>query len=138
MQRDSYYTGPAPIERIIAALSYVNCLVGLVWLIIAALMKRGIRPFLQFHIYQSIFLAFAIFLISAGLSLVMKIINFIPIINNIVSIITFYLNTPIMFGYSVVNFMIFLVLIYLALGALMGRYSYFPWVSDIIKGNIRG
>ncbi len=138
MQRDSYYTGPAPIERIIAALSYVNCLIGLIWLIIAALMKRGIRPFLQFHIYQSIFIAFAIFIVGAGLALVMKIINFIPIINNIVSIITFYLNTPIIMGYSVVNFLIFLVLIYLAIGALMGRYSYLPWVSDIIKGNIRG
>lgn len=138
MQRDSYYTGPAPIERIIAALSYVNCLIGLIWLIIAALMKRGIRPFLQFHIYQSIFIAFAIFIVGAGLALVMKIINFIPIINNIVSIITFYLNTPIIMGYSVVNFLIFLVLMYLALGALMGRFSYFPWVSDIIKGNIRG
>ncbi len=138
MQRDSYYTGPAPIERIIAALSYVNCLMGLIWLIIAALMKRGIRPFLQFHIYQSIFIAFAIFIVGAGLALVMKIINFIPIINNIVSIITFYLNTPIIMGYSVVNFLIFLVLIYLAIGALMGRYSYLPWVSDIIKGNIRG
>ncbi len=138
MHRDSYYTGPAPIERIIAALSYINCLVGLVWLIIAALMKRGIRPFLQFHIYQSIFIAFALFIISAGLNLLMKIINFIPIINNIVSIITFYLNTPIILGYSVVNFLIYIVLIYLAIGALMGRYSYFPWVSDIIKGNIRG
>lgn len=111
---------------------------GLIWLIIAALMKRGIRPFLQFHIYQSIFIAFAIFIVGAGLALVMKIINFIPIINNIVSIITFYLNTPIIMGYSVVNFLIFLVLIYLAIGALMGRYSYLPWVSDIIKGNIRG
>ena len=138
MHRDSYYTGPAPIERRIAALSYINCLVGLVWLIIAALMKRGIRPFLQFHIYQSIFIAFALFIISAGLNLLMKIINFIPIINNIVIIITFYLNTPIILGYSVVNFLIYIVLIYLAIGALMGRYSYFPWVSDIIKGNIRG
>ena len=138
MQRDSYYTGPALIERIIAALSYVNCLVGLVWLIIAALMKRGIRPFLQFHIYQSIFVAFAIFIVGAGLNLVMKIINFIPVINNIVGIITFYLNTPVIFGYSVVTFLINIALAYLALGALLGRYSYFPWVSDIIKGNIRG
>ena len=127
MQRDSYYTGPAPIERVIAALSYVNCLIGLVWLIIAALMKRGIRPFLQFHIYQSIFLAFALFIIGSGFALIMKIVNFIPIINN-----------PLLLGYSVIGFLIFLVLLYLAIGALMGRYSYFPWVSDIIKGNIRG
>ena len=138
MQRDSYYTGPAPIERVIAALSYVNCLIGLVWLIIAALMKRGIRPFLQFHIYQSIFLAFALFIIGSGFALIMKIVNFIPIINNIIGAITFFLNTPLLLGYSGIGFLIFLVLLYLAIGALMGRYSYFPWVSDIIKGNIRG
>ena len=56
----------------------------------------------------------------------------------IICAITFFLNTPLLLGYSVIGFLIFLVLLYLAIGALMGRYSYFPWVSDIIKGNIRG
>lgn len=138
MQRTAQINGPAPIERIIAALSYMSPLVGLVWLIIAAVMKKGIRPFLQYHIYQSIFLAFALFIISAGLNLLMRIVNFIPFINKIVSVITFYLNTPLFFGFSVVTFLIFIAVVYLVIGALMGRYTYFPWVSDIIKGNIRG
>ncbi len=129
---------PALIERIIGALTYVNCLVGLIWLIIAALMKKGIRPFLQYHIYQSLFLAFLLFIVSAGLSLLMRVINFIPFINKIVSLITFYLNTPLLFGYSIVGLLIYLAVLYLIIGALMGRYSYFPWVSDIIKSNIRG
>lgn len=129
---------PAAIERIIGALTYVNCLIGLVWLIIAALMKKGIRPFLKYHIYQSLFLAFLLFLVGAGLNLIMRIINFIPFVNKIVSLITFYINTPILMGYSIVGLLIYLVIIYLIIGALMGRYSYFPWVSDIIKSNIRG
>lgn len=137
MQRTAQLNGPAPIERIIAALTYANCLIGLVWLIIAAVMKKGIRPFLQFHIYQSIFLAFALFIVSKGLGLLMHLINFIPFVNKVVSIITFYLNTPLVLGFSVVTFIIFAVVIYLIIGALMGRYSYFPWVSDIIRGNIR-
>lgn len=137
MQRTAQFNGPAPIERIIAALTYANCLIGLVWLIIAAVMKKGIRPFLQFHIYQSIFLAFALFIVSKGLGLLMHLINFIPFVNKVVSIITFYLNTPLVLGFSVVTFIIFAVVIYLIIGALMGRYSYFPWVSDIIRGNIR-
>lgn len=131
-------SSPAFIERIIGALTYMNCLVGLVWLIIAALMKKNIRPFLQYHIYQSLFLAILLFIVSAGLGIVMKVINFIPFVNKIVSLITFYLNTPLFFGYSVVGFLIYIVIIYLMIGALMGRYSYFPWVSDIIKGNVRG
>lgn len=134
----NYNASPAPIERIIGALSYINPLIGLIWLIIAAVMKKGIRPFLQYHIYQSIFLAFALFIISAGLSLIMRIINYIPFINKIIGVITFYLNTPLFLGFSVVTFIIFIAVIYLAAGALMGRYTYFPWVSDIIKGNIRG
>ena len=71
---------PAAIERIIGALTYVNCLIGLVWLIIAALMKKGIRPFLKYHIYQSLFLAFLLFLVGAGLNLIMRIINFVLIV----------------------------------------------------------
>lgn len=136
--KPNFNSSPAPIERIIGALTYINCLIGLVWLIIAALTKKGLRPFLQYHIYQSLFLAFALFIISSGLGLLMQLVNFIPFINNVVSMITFYLNTPILLGFSAVSFIIFSIVIYLALGALLGRYSYFPWVSDIIKGNIRG
>ncbi len=133
-----FESSPAPIERIVGALTYVNPLIGLIWLIIAALMKKGIRPFMQYHIFQSIFLAFTLFILSMALSVIMRIIHYIPIVNKITGTITFYLNMPIVLGFSVVGLIIFTIIVYLGIGAAMGRYSYFPWISNIIKTNIRG
>lgn len=139
MAYQTYFNNsPAPIERIIGALSYCCPLIGLVWLIIAAVIKRGVRPFLLYHIYQSIFLAFSYFILGFGLSIIMRIIHFIPFINKLTGIFTFYLNVPLLAGFSIIGLIILIIVTYLALGALLGRHSYFPWVSELIKSNIRG
>ena len=134
----SYYN-PAPLEKIIAMLTYLNCWIGFIWLIIAAILKKGIKPFMRYHIFQSIFIAFALFIIQMGLNLLLNLINFIPIINKIVSIVFNFFTSglQIFFGYSVIQAFIFIILLYLAIGAAMGRDSYLPVVSDIIKQNIR-
>ncbi len=136
---NTYYYNPAPVERIIAMLTYLNCWIGFIWLIIAAILKKEIKPFLRYHIFQSIFIAFALFIIQMGLNLIMSLINYIPFINRIVNIIFnfFTTNLQIFFGYSVIQAFIFLILVYLAIGAVLGKYSYLPVVSDIIKQNIR-
>lgn len=136
---NTYYYNPAPVERIIAMLTYLNCWIGFIWLIIAAILKKEIKPFLRYHIFQSIFIAFALFIIQMGLNLIMSLINYIPFINRIVNIILnfFTTNLQIFFGYSVIQAFIFLILVYLAIGAVLGKYSYLPVVSDIIKQNIR-
>ncbi len=134
----SYYN-PAPIERIVAMLTYLNCWIGFIWLIIAAILKKEIKPFMRYHIFQSIFIAFALFIIQMGLSLLLSIIDFVPVVNRIVNIIFgfFTTNLQIFFGYSVIQTFIFLILLYLAIGAVFGKYSYLPVVSDIIKQNVR-
>lgn len=136
---NTYYYNPAPVEKIIAMLTYLNCWIGFIWLIIAAILKKEIKPFLRYHIFQSIFIAFALFIIQMGLNLIMSLINYIPFINRIVNIIFnfFTTNLQIFFGYSVIQAFIFLILVYLAIGAVLGKYSYLPVVSDIIKQNIR-
>lgn len=133
------YYNPAPLEKIIAMLTYINCWVGFIWLIIAAILKKEIKPFMRYHIFQSIFIAFALFIIQMGLNLLINIINYIPVINKIVSLFTNFFTTglQIFLGYSVIEAFIFIILLYLAVGAAMGRYSYLPVVSDIIKQNIR-
>ena len=51
----------APIERIIAPLSYITMgMVGFIWLIIGLFTKARLKPFLQYHIFQSIFIALAL------------------------------------------------------------------------------
>ena len=51
-------SNPFPIEKILSALSYITAGgVGFVWLIIAAVTKKIVRPFLMYHIMQSIFIS---------------------------------------------------------------------------------
>lgn len=127
-----------PLEKIIAALSYLTSgIVGFVWLILGAILRLGIRPFLLYHIYQSIFLSVLFFIVSFFLKLVLGILSAIPLIGQLISTLTFLFTTSIFAGYSLINLAILVVVLYLALTSLMGKYSYLPWVSNIIRANLR-
>lgn len=128
---------PLPLEKIIAALSYLTMgLVGFIWLILGAILKMGLRPFLRFHIYQSIFLSILFFLVSSLISLILGILSYIPFIGSIISTITFLISTPIVGTVSILNGLFIIFIAYLIVTSLMGRLSYIPWVSDIIKANV--
>ena len=133
MQKDTPYM----IERIIAALTYLTMgMVGFIWLIIGLFTKARLKPFLQYHIFQSIFISLAFAALSILVSWLSNILSFIPLINRIVAQITFLLNMPLIFDYSLLQSVIYLFLIYLAVTAFIGKFSYIPWVSDIIDQNI--
>lgn len=132
------YNKPAGVEKLIAAASYIFPLVGFVVIILCALMKKDMKSFLKYHIFQSIFIAFALWLIVSGLTFAMNLVSYIPGVKNIVGMVTFLLNTPLLFGFSVVTFAYLVFVLYLILGVLRGSDSYVPWVSDIIKTNLRG
>lgn len=138
MSYPSKYKTPSPIEKLIAILSYIFPLIGFVVIIITALMKKDMKSFLKYHIFQSIFIAFALWLIISGLTLAMNMVSYVPILKNIVGIITFFLNTPLLLGFSVVTFVYFIFVLYLIIGVLRGSDSFVPWVSNIIKANLRG
>ncbi len=132
------YDKPYMIERIVSSLSYVTAgMVGFIWLILGVLTKSSLRPFMKYHIFQSIFLSMGYFLLLIILEQISLIINFIPYVRNIFSLITFPFLIPIIFGFSIVQILIYTLLFYLALTSFMGRYSYIPWISEIIKKNVR-
>lgn len=130
---------PTFIERIIVILNYITFgIVGFIWLIINALLKGRLSPFLQYHIFQSFFLVMLYWLVTVFISLIAQILSFIPLINVLVLKILFYFNAPIFFGqYSIISGTVSLVILYLVLSSLQGKYSYIPWVSDIINRAIR-
>ncbi len=133
MEKDTPYM----IERIIAALTYLTMgMVGFIWLIIGLFTKARLKPFLQYHIFQSIFISLAFAVLSILVSWLSNILSFIPIVNRIVAQITFLLNMPLIFDYSLLQTVIYIFLIYLAATAFIGKFSYIPWVSDIIDQNI--
>lgn len=125
---------PYPIERILSAGTYLTAGgVGFVWLIIAAFLKKQVAGFLMYHIMQSIFISILFFLVSVLGNLVFVILYKIPIINAI----PYLINMPLtfLFNLSLVQMFTTVIILYLAISAGMGYYSYLPWVSNIIKGN---
>ena len=127
-----------PLERIIAAASYITMgMAGFIWIIIGAVTRQNIRPFLKFNIFQSIFLSLLFFILSAFLSFIFGIFGAIPFIGNIISTSVFYVTVPMFLSFSVINAVMSLFILYLAITSLLGLYSYIPWVSNIIRANVR-
>lgn len=133
MQKDTPYM----IEKIIAALTYITMgMAGFIWLIVGLFTKARLKPFLQYHIFQSIFISLGFTILSIFIGWLSNLLSFIPLINRLVAQVTFLLNMPLIFDYSLLQSIIYAMLIYLAITAFMGKYSYIPWVSDIIDQNI--
>ena len=132
-----YDAKPYMIERIVAALSYFTMgFAGFIWLILGLFTKARLRPFMQYHIFQSIFISIAYFLLATLLGFVLNILSFVPFINRIVAQLTFYLNAPVFGLYSLIQTVIYAIIIYLAVTSFMGQYSRCPWISDIIDRNV--
>lgn len=128
---------PYLIERIVAALSYLTMgMVGFVWLIIGLFTNARLKPFLQYHIFQSIFISLGFAVLSILVGWVSNLLSVIPFINKVVAQINFLLNMPLIFDYSLLQTAIYAFLAYLAITSFMGRFSYIPWISDIIDQNI--
>lgn len=132
------YNNPYPIEKIISAATYLTAGgAGFVWLIIAAVMKKTVRPFLMYHIFQSIFISILFFLIKIFVELLLMILLKIPFINLLIGKIVYFMIVPIPFilNLSIIQTCTTAIILYLAITAFMGYFSYIPWVSDVIKGN---
>ena len=128
---------PYLIERIIASLSYMTMgMVGFIWLIIGLFTKASLKPFLKYHIFQSIFISLGFAVLSKFVGWVSNILSFIPLINKLVAQINFLLNMPLIFDYSILQTVIYVFLIYLAVTSFAGKFSYIPWISDIIDKNV--
>lgn len=129
---------PLMIEKIIAALTYITFgFAGFLWLLLGIFTRNNVRPYLKYHIFQSIFLSIAYFLLSYFIGMIMSILSFIPFVNQLVLQFTYYLNAPFIFGFSIIQSIIYGVIIYLVVTSFQGQFSYLPWVSDIIKANVR-
>ena len=132
------YNSINPIERIISAASYLTAgMAGFLWMILAAILKKSIKPFLMFHILQSIFISIAYFLFIELYKLVFIVLVKIPLLNSIFLFFNglVFNPLPILWGMSLMQIFTSLVILYLTVTSFMGQYSYIPYVSDIIKNN---
>ena len=129
------------MERIISSASYLTAgMAGFLWLILAAILKKGIKQFLMFHIMQSIFISIGYFLFIELYKLIFVILVKIPLIN---SLFLFFNSVvfnplPIFWGMSLMQIFTSMIILYLAITSFLGQFSYLPYVSDIIKNNTGG
>lgn len=138
MQNKFVQNQPLLIEKIIASLSYITFgFVGFFWLLLGIFTRNNLRPYLKYHIFQSIFISIAYFLLGAFLGLIMNILSVIPFVNQLVLQLTFYLNAPILLGFSLIQSFVYILIIYLVVTCFQGQFSYLPWISEIIKANVR-
>lgn len=129
---------PQMIEKLVAAGSYITFgFIGFLWLLLAIFTKNNLRPYLKYHVFQSIFISIAYFLLCQFMGLIMNIFSVIPIVNQIVMQFTLYLNMPLILSFSLIQIAIYAIILYLVVTSFQGQYSYIPWVSEIIKANVK-
>ena len=122
------------LDRIIAAISYLTFgFVGAIWLIINAIRNKYVSQFLKYHIYQSIFISFALYVVSLILGMLIQILDVVPYVQILVRQLYFVFNTPIFMNYSIIQIFVYTLCGYLIITSAMGLYSYVPWVSGIIS-----
>ena len=125
-------------DCVISGLSYLTAgIVGVVYLIIIAIRYKTPSRFVMFHLFQSVFLSLCYVIFNWVFWFVVGIFDHIPFINRIVRQLIFWFNMPVLFGYSICQCLIYGTIIYLAVFAFMGLYSYLPWVTDAIKSNFK-
>lgn len=121
-------------DRIVSVTSYLTRgFVGFIVFIILTLMKKPTSPFLRYHVFQSIFLSIILFLTFYLGDILLSFAMMVPVVGNIVMMILTPLNMPIVLGLSALEILINGTFLYLGIAALFNKYSYLPWVSDIVR-----
>jgi len=132
------YNRPQPIapgEKIIAAASYLTAgVAGFIWIIISHIAGSRLKNFLRFHIYQSIFLSILYYLFNVILNILVGVVVKIPFIGSLVYSVYFWIfDLKLIFDYSIADTAIFIIIAYLVVNSLFGKYGRLPWVSKVIK-----
>lgn len=130
-----------PVEKVISVLSYWTFgMVGLVYWIIAIVMKQKLKTFVGYHILLSIFLSLLLYIISNILVLLSNLLGIIPFLKPLIfSLLVIFKSELIsVFGlhFSLVTLITMGLYTYLSVGAILGKYSYLPWVSEVINYNL--
>jgi len=126
-------------DRLISVISYITAgWGGMLWAVILYFLKRQMSRYLQFNIFQSIFISLLLFVLVTCLDFIFKVLAFIPFINYLAAQISFIFNMRIFFDYSVIQLVLALLMIYLVLMSLLGKYPRIYKISKIIDYSIRG
>jgi len=109
-------------------------LTGFLWLIVSHIRKQSLSPFARFHIFQSILVFFALYIIGLILNIFLGFLQIMPFIGPIfVNIAYFIKGYPLIFGLSAAQLLIEGIAAYMAVFALWGKYAEVPGISDTVR-----
>ena len=127
---------PTAFEKLICGFSYLSMgFVGFIWLIISYVTGNGSpRNFVRFHIFQSIFISVIVYLFKIVAGILLAFITLIPFIGNLVQAVVFYTaQYPLILGFSILQFALISLIVYLAAFSFLGKNAEVPWVSENIR-----
>lgn len=125
---------PSILERLICCATYFSGgLIGVIWLIICFLMKINVSFFTQYHVSQSVVFWLIIYVFNLFLSIFIGFLIRIPFLGDLIANIIRFFQAPLYFGFSLIGGLLTILVLYMAILALLGLYSYVPFLSDLIN-----
>ena len=124
-------------DRLISMLFYFTFgMFAIIWLIYSNVTKKRITRFLNFNIYQAIFLSVVFAVISYIYSIFCDLVFKVPFLGNLVyKFNLFFFETPMFFTFTFSGMIITLLILYIFAMLFIGRIPFLPVVSNIVKAN---
>ncbi len=127
------------LDRCISVLTYFTFgMAGFIWILIVHFSGAKLKNFVAYHIYQSIFLGLLLTVLTIFCGYVFGFLKLIPFLGNYIAKLMWLIEAPVYsnFNYSIPFLLILAMQCYLCAGALLGKLSYVPYISNIIKSNL--
>lgn len=122
------------LSRLGSAMTYLTAgWGGFIALIVMHFAKKTPSKFFRFNVYQSIIIAFTIFVIGMGWAILFNILSQIPLIQILVSWIDLIFNRPTLISRSITELFVLGLTIYCVVFSLMGKYPIIYKVSGLIN-----
>lgn len=127
-------------DRLVSVLSYTTFgIFSLIWILYANFTKKEMSSFLKFNIFQAIFIAIILYIVSLIYEIAIKFLSVIPFIGKIIySFNLFFNETPIYATLTLSGLLTTLLVIYLSIMSILGKKPYIPVISDIAQTNSGG
>ena len=131
-----YSEVPAFLDKIISAISYLPpfgfiCFLGLILFMVIG---KQPKTFLKFNVFQSALIYMIFFAVSYIYNFILAILLMIPFVGNVISFLDFYtLHWSIIWGFSFIDGLAGLLILYLIIMSCMGQYSKVPYISENVR-----
>jgi len=121
-------------SRLGSAISYLTAgWGGIIVLVILYFAKKIPSKFFTFNVYQSIIIAFTIFVIGMGWKILYSIFTHIPIIKGLFTRIDDLFFKPVLISCSIPELFIRVLILYCVIFCLIGKFPVIYKVSSLIK-----